>query len=884
MMRKRLPERQATDIEYLSKFMSSLHWDQEKLREIQSVYDNLTLLGQLLCAGTDITGMRTDFNNLAGILLEQLAGELRRKAILSLRSNARVAIDILIRNLFERTADIGFLATDTDIRDYAQSYEIAPDTVDVMRLDALKARFGEYVRKYSVYHNIILLAPDGKVLVRLDGDGEGRVSTDPLIMASLTTEQHYVETFRHTDLLPGEDSPLIYSYRVMSEDGSHAVGVLCLCFRFQDECSRIFEGLVSQDDWTVVTVLDSEGAIIASSDIYQFPVGARVERAVGDECRIVRFAGREYLATTRETQGYQGYFGPGWLGHALAPLNHAFDMAVAHELEQVPEAILDGVLETSTLFSQALRDIPVRAASIQRELNRAVWNGNVWLSRDNYALNTSFAKVLLWEIGSTGVRTRNVFSQSTTNLYETVVSSVLYDCSSQAALAMDIMDRNLYERANDCRWWALTSAFGEVLQSQAAGDGLNRELLSDILRTINGLYTVYSNLLIFDSSARIVAVSNPAYNDFIGHVIQSGWVRQTLGLPDTQSYCVSAFEPSNLYCSRHTYIYSAAIREPGNAKNPVGGVAIVFDSTPQFVAMLQDALPRREDGAIVEGAFAIFAEWDGRIIASTDEMLLPGMKLDIGREFFDLKRGAGCANIVVFRERYYAVGSRMSSGYREYKSEIDAYRNDVVALVLVPLSEHILQPEKRASLRDMTADNYSLRRSGEAAAVEIATFFVGGLWYGVRSNCVIEAIDIQHVTPIPGMPAWVNGCIMYQEQAIMIFDLAGFLPGGMHSGKTKQIVVIRVPEHQVSFGILVDELGDIPEIAASRIESVPNMMSSANSLTESLVKPHAEDAEKRILVILSAERMLQRLSSFAPLTENLRPERMLVDRLETVVR
>ena len=444
-MRKRKGTRPATGLDYLSDFMQGLQLDRKRLTEIQSGYDNLTLLGQLLCAGTDITGMREDFGNLAKTLLEQLAREHYRKAQLSLGSNARVAIDVLTRNLYERTADIGFLATDAQIRAFAESVAEQPlQPVDPARCQALQERFAEYVEKYSVYHNIILLSPAGEVLAQLDADNTVTHSRDPLLDEALNSSAAYVEVFRPTDLLPADSSPLVYAYRVMSADCSRPVGVLCLCFRFQDECRRIFRSLAGENDWTVITILDGEGCIIASSDIYQFPLGAKLERAAGDECRIVRFAGREYLATTHETGGYQGYMGPGWTGHALAPLDYAFDMALAHELARVPDAILDGVLETTTLFSRELRDIPLSAASIQRELNRAVWNGNVWLSRDNYALNASFAKVLLWEIGSTGVKTRNVFSQSTTNLYETVVSSVLYDCASKASLAMDIMDRNLY--------------------------------------------------------------------------------------------------------------------------------------------------------------------------------------------------------------------------------------------------------------------------------------------------------------------------------------------------------------------------------------------------------------------------------------------------------
>lgn len=851
----------AMDLSYLAQFMRDLHENQRKLNEIKSAYDNLALLGQLLSAGTDISGMRTDFNELAGVLINQLTRELRKKAVSSLGSNARVVIDILIRNLFERTADIGFLATDSDIRSFAQAVERDPAVAgDMEKIKVLRARFSEYVRKYSVYYNIILLAPDGRVLVQLDRENPATRCSDPLIDASLNTELPYVETFRASDLLPNEVSPLIYSCRVMSEDGSHPIGVLCLCFRIQDECQRIFSGLVNDDDWTVLTVLSPDGYVIASSDIYQQPIGAKVETMVDEECRIMRFAGREYLAATRATQGYQGYVGPGWLGQALSPLNHAFEMSAAHELAHVPDALLEGVLETTTIFSSELRDTPAHATRIKRELDRAVWNGNMWLTRDNLALNTPFAKVLLREIGSTGVHTLNVFRESTTNLYETVVSSVLHDCSSQAALAMDIMDRNLYERANDCRWWALTSAFSNILHAGTGEDDLQRRQLTQILSTINGLYTVYSNLLIFDASAHIVAVSNPAYENLIGQTLQADWVRQTLNLPDTQSYAVSSFKPTQVYENQPTYVYSAAIREPGNGNTTVGGIAIVFDSSPQFSAMLQDALPRKEDGSIVNGAFAVFAEPDGVVIASTDATLKPGMRLEISREFLDLENGAGYSNIIVFRDRYYAVGSRMSAGYREYKGNSDAYRNDVVALVLVPLSERVIQPGTRQLLRSVKSDNHTVYQSGAEDRVEIASFYIGSDWYGVPSNYVLKAIAGEGVIHIPGMPAWVRGWVMYNDQPIMVFDLASFLPESANAEQSKQIVVIEVPGKQAVYGLLVNELGEIPEISSSRIEPLAGIMGHGYTLTESLVKPPHDGTDGRILSILSAERILHRLT------------------------
>ena len=58
---------------------------------------------------------------------------MRKKAVLSLRSDARVTIDILIRNLFERTADIGFLATDSEIRRFAEMANGGQDDLEERR-------------------------------------------------------------------------------------------------------------------------------------------------------------------------------------------------------------------------------------------------------------------------------------------------------------------------------------------------------------------------------------------------------------------------------------------------------------------------------------------------------------------------------------------------------------------------------------------------------------------------------------------------------------------------------------------------------------------------------------------------------------------------------
>ena len=530
---------------------------QESLQSLQSVWDNLTLLGYLSGTGTDMSDTRSAFQSLTGSLLNQLGRETLKKTVLEMKSKAQVAVDIMIRNLFERTADIGFLAMDGEVRDYLQQRAAFREDIDISaepgleRLDdRLIKRFREYVQKYSVYSNIILLDTRGNVLLQLDSSNVVRKTLDPLVEESLSTNSPYVETFRKTDLLQDESTGLIYSYRV-TESGQN-LGVLCLCFRFANETERIFANLLGKDDWSVITLLDREGRVIASSDPWHIPVGASLPLVLDADWKIVRFAGKQYLATTRVTQGYQGYTGPGWYGHVMVPLEHAFEHESARTLESIPVSVLEAVMSNQQLFSEALREIPVQAGRIQRGLNRSVWNGNVSQRGNRNGMSSAFTKVLLWEVSNTGSRTQDIFERSIGNLHQTVVSSILHDSQFQARLAIDIMDRNLYERANDCRWWALAPVFRRAIASGAPDSDILRQV-SETLTHINSLYTVYDNLVVFDRAGLVLAVSNSQYREYCGRVLNEDWVRQTLTLSDSQSYAVSSFAATPLYQGRYTY-------------------------------------------------------------------------------------------------------------------------------------------------------------------------------------------------------------------------------------------------------------------------------------------------------------------------------------------
>jgi len=68
-------------------------------------------------------------------------------------------------------------------------------------------------------------------------------------------------------------------------------------------------------------------------------------------------------------------------------------------------------------------------------------------------------------------------------------------------------------------------------------------------------------------------------------------------------------------------------------------------------------------------------------------------------------------------------------------------------------------------------------------------------------------------------------------------------------------VLRRGDEKDTMIGVMVDELGEMPEVPTERIEKVSPMMSSGNLLAESLVKSCVGKSSREMIVVLSPERL-----------------------------
>lgn len=652
---------------------------EKRLRSLNDWWGKITLVGKINShntAGTILEDMRVTKNKF-GLLQNKLTRNLLlenlQKLTLENNSKAQVAIDILIRNLFERTADVGFLATDDDIRSFLLTKEQTETSLDFM-----VGRLKEYVKKYSVYDEIIILDLEGNVKAHLDSNNPVAYSNDPLIQQTINSDAEYVETFRYSELQSKNHSSLIYSCKITETNGpiSKPLGVLCLCFRFEDEMKGIFNNLICPDDNGVLMIQDKQGKIIASSNKSLIPLDVVIK--TNNHLSIDTYNGEQFIISTCATNGYQGFNGLGWQGQMMMPLNKAF---ANEQKKEIKRQDYSHIIDQASHFTPELKEIRNASIDINTDLSLLVLNGKITSAHQHAA---EFMPVLE-AMKTIGSDIASIFTEAVDSLQEiTVISSYLDNAGFLAALAVDIMDRNLYERANDCRWWALTTEFRRIMNhSTTSAEG--KQQISNILLYINELYTVYSNLYVYDNKGEILAVSNVSEKHIIGQQLgEQTAAYETLKINDSQQYAVSPFVKSSFYSDRNTYIYNSSITSLNGSNNILGGIGVVFDSEPQFRSILEDSLPRNKQGQLISGCFAVFTDRQKNIIAiANNSGLSCGDYLNLGDCYFNLKAGEKMSEIMDYMDKKYILGVAASQGYREYKT-IDNYTNDVLCLLFIP--------------------------------------------------------------------------------------------------------------------------------------------------------------------------------------------------------
>ncbi len=702
-----------------------------------------------------------------------------------LGARAQCAIDILVRNLYERTADVGFLATDAPV--------VAFCSADAATRDAarsrLRHRLQEYQAKYSVYDDIALLAPDGEVLLRVD-DAPGLVrSRDPIVARALAARA-YVEAFGTSDLAAEATRPCLrYAHRIDDARG-HAVGVLVLRFRFADEMARILADVSDAQGQIAIVLLDESQRVIVSNDEAHVPLGARFAAVTPGDVALTTFAGREYLSVCCASAGYQGYAGPPWRALAMVSLLTAF-----HSHGEAVTAVADLQLASGEL-SAVERD----AVAINGELRRVIWNGRLMTGQS--AEGRLRLKAVLRQVSLAGLRTRRRLEQAIVDLSATSFGRTCRQAQQLARLAADVMDRNLYERANDCRWWALSPVLRHELA--APDSATSRSAINGVLDAINGLYTVYSRLVAFDTDGVIRGASRiTARPECLGSRVPEAWLQRVQGLQGSNDYAVSDWGPTGLHDDGDTYVYLAAVRAEDDVHQLVGGVAIVFNAARELAAMLTDVLGPR-------AGHAAFVDEQGRVLAATHPELATTLRPQADAPGGELRVVDGVM---------WACAVARTRGYREFKTS-DGYDNRVQALVGLQIGT--------AERRGQRLGDHELSASERAARGplrELAVFQVGQARYALDSDAVLEVVAARQLVRSPGHASAVVGMLPHGGGRAVPVLCASRLTGEAAPARATEGVVLILrrgagPDAPV-YGLRVDDVLSVVEVPEADLHAAP---------------------------------------------------------------
>ncbi len=206
--------------------------------------------------------------------------------------------------------------------------------------------------------------------------------------------------------------------------------------------------------------------------------------------------------------------------------------------------------------------------------------------------------------------------QDLMTLGESMVSEMRGSRLTDLALNMiEIIDRNLYERSCDVRWWATDSAVVDCLADPSPERiGFASKRLGVILDS----YTVYLDLWVADRDGRVIANGRPhRYGGAAGgNVSNEAWFREAMACRDGTEFAVADVGINRGLDNAQVATYATAIREGGDVNGrPLGVLGIFFDWQPQAKAVVEGVRLRDEERAATR---CLLLDRRHRVIAASD--------------------------------------------------------------------------------------------------------------------------------------------------------------------------------------------------------------------------------------------------------------------------
>ncbi|MBC07976.1 methyl-accepting chemotaxis protein [Thalassospira sp.] len=188
--------------------------------------------------------------------------------------------------------------------------------------------------------------------------------------------------------------------------------------------------------------------------------------------------------------------------------------------------------------------------------------------------------------------------------------------SDLARYAVELMDRNLFERSCDVRWWATDAAVVDVCVNPH--DEAIAQRACNRLGVILDSYTVYLDLWVADKSGNVIANGRPDSYRLKGqNISDQAWFHEALRCRDGGHYAVADVEQNPMLNNAATPTYATAVRKGGDVNGEVIGVMGVFfdweSQAPMIVKSLNFSPEERERTRVM------LIDANNRVLAASDD-------------------------------------------------------------------------------------------------------------------------------------------------------------------------------------------------------------------------------------------------------------------------
>lgn len=200
------------------------------------------------------------------------------------------------------------------------------------------------------------------------------------------------------------------------------------------------------------------------------------------------------------------------------------------------------------------------------------------------------------------------------NLVSTIGGSVRGTRLADIALnSVDLIDRNLYERTCDVRWWATDSSIVDALQLQSEA---MVAFASKRMGVILNAYTVYHDLILCDAAGNVIANGRPSRFQSVGrNESKSTWFTKAMATESGNDFAFQSAHNSSLVDDQSVLIYSASVREGGEVNGQILGVlGVIFNWGALSNAVLTNA---SLDATEAERTLRLIVDDEANILASS---------------------------------------------------------------------------------------------------------------------------------------------------------------------------------------------------------------------------------------------------------------------------